>query len=82
VPPLALKLLPFLRWRQRVTPANLRADAIAGLLGALIVLPQGVAYATLAGLPPQYGLYCAMLPAIVAALWGSSWHQISGPTNA
>ncbi|MGI8895923.1 MAG: SulP family inorganic anion transporter [Casimicrobiaceae bacterium] len=82
VPTLALKLLPFLRWRHRVTPANLRADAIAGLLGALIVLPQGVAYATLAGLPPQYGLYCAILPAIVAALWGSSWHQISGPTNA
>ncbi|MBA3507171.1 MAG: SulP family inorganic anion transporter [Betaproteobacteria bacterium] len=82
MPTLALKLLPFLRWRHRVTPVNLRADAIAGLLGALIVLPQGVAYATLAGLPPQYGLYCAMLPAIVAALWGSSWHQISGPTNA
>ena len=82
MPALALTLLPFLRWRHRVTPANLRADAIAGLLGALIVLPQGVAYATLAGLPPQYGLYCAMLPAIVAALWGSSWHQISGPTNA
>ncbi len=82
MPPLAFKFLPFLRWRHRVTPANLRADAIAGLLGALIVLPQGVAYATLAGLPPQYGLYCAMLPAIVAALWGSSWHQISGPTNS
>ncbi len=54
----------------------------AGLIGALVVLPQGVAYATLAGMPPEYGLYCAMLPAIVAALWGSSWHQISGPTNA
>ena len=55
---------------------------MAGLIGALVVLPQGVAYATLAGMPPQYGLYCAMLPAIVAALWGSSWHQVSGPTNA
>ncbi len=41
-----------------------------------------MAYATLAGLPPQFGLYCAMLPAIAAALWGSSWHQVSGPTNA
>lgn len=82
MPTLALKLLPFLRWRHRVTSTNLRADAVAGVIGALIVLPQGVAYATLAGLPPQYGLYCAMLPAIVAALWGSSWHQISGPTNA
>src|SRR5688572_7197685 len=60
----------------------MRADAIAGLVGGLVVLPQGVAYATLAGLPPEYGLYTAMIPAIVAALWGSSWHMVSGPTNA
>ena len=60
----------------------MRADAIAGLVGGLVVLPQGVAYATLAGLPPEYGLYTAMVPAIVAALWGSSRHMISGPTNA
>ena len=39
-------------------------------------------FATLAGLPPQYGLYCAIVPAIVAALFGSSWHLVSGPTNA
>ena len=76
---LALRLLPFLAWRDRITRATLRADSQAGLVGALVVLPQGVAYATLAGLPPQYGLYCAMVPAIVAALWGSSWHQVSGP---
>jgi SulP family sulfate permease len=82
VAPLALKLLPFLSWRDRITRETLRADLIAGLIGALVVLPQGVAYATLAGLPPQFGLYCAMLPAIAAALWGSSWHQVSGPTNA
>ena len=81
-PPLALKLFPFLSWRDRVTRDTLRADLLAGLIGALVVLPQGVAFATLAGLPPQFGLYCAMLPAIVAALWGSSWHQVSGPTNA
>ena len=60
----------------------MRADAIAGVVGGLVVLPQGVAYATLAGLPPEYGLYTAMVPAIVAALWGSSRHMISGPTNA
>jgi SulP family sulfate permease len=82
MPPLALRLFPFLSWRHRVTAATLRADLLAGLLGALIVLPQGVAYATLAGLPPQYGLYGAMLPAVVGALWGSSWHLVSGPTNA
>lgn len=80
--PLAHKLLPFLAWRARVQRATLRADALAGLVGALVVLPQGVAFATLAGLPPQAGLYCAMVPAVVAALWGSSWHQVSGPTNA
>ena len=78
----ALQLMPFLAWRHRVTRATIRADILAGLVGALVVLPQGVAYATLAGLPPQFGLYCAMVPAIVAALWGSSWHQVSGPTNA
>lgn len=82
MPPLALRLFPFLGWRHRVDASTLRADALAGLIGGLVVLPQGVAYATLAGLPPQYGLYCAMVPAVVAALWGSSWHQISGPTNA
>jgi SulP family sulfate permease len=80
--PLAHKLVPFLAWRARVDRETLRADAIAGLIGALVVLPQGVAYATLAGLPPHYGLYTAMIPAILAALFGSSWHMISGPTNA
>ena len=60
----------------------MRADLVAGLVGAVIVLPQGVAFATLAGMPPQYGLYAAMVPAVIAALFGSSWHLISGPTNA
>jgi hypothetical protein len=46
------------------------------------VLPQGFAFATLAGLPPEYGLYTAIVPCIVAALFGSSWHVVSGPTNA
>ncbi len=59
-----------------------RADLVAGLTGAMIVLPQGVAFATIAGMPPEYGLYAAMLPAIVAALFGSSWHLVSGPTTA
>jgi SulP family sulfate permease len=81
VSPLLPRLFPFLAWRDRVTPANLRADLVAGAIGALVVLPQGVAYATLAGMPAAYGLYAAMLPVIVAALWGSSWHQVSGPTN-
>ncbi|WP_029001746.1 SulP family inorganic anion transporter [Azohydromonas australica] len=64
------------------TPDSLRADALAGLLGAVLVLPQGIAFATLAGLPPQYGLYSAVVPCIVAAVAGSSRHVVSGPTNA
>ncbi|MET0732573.1 MAG: SulP family inorganic anion transporter [Casimicrobiaceae bacterium] len=82
MPTLARRFLPFLAWRKRVTRETLRADLIAGLIAAVIVVPQGVAFATLAGMPPEYGLYGAMLPAIVGALWGSSWHLVSGPTNA
>ena len=80
--PVLRRLLPFLLWWPRVTPATLRADLLAGLTGGLILVPQGVAFATIAGMPPEYGLYAAMLPAIVAALWGSSWHLVSGPTTA
>lgn len=69
-------------WVRIVSPATLKADAQAGLLGALLVLPQGIAFASLAGLPPQYGLYSALVPTVVAALAGSSWHVVSGPTNA
>lgn len=60
----------------------MKADSLAALTGAMIVLPQAVAFATIAGLPPEYGLYAAMVPAIVAALWGSSRHLVSGPTTA
>jgi len=69
-------------WVRGVDRTTLRADAIAGMLGALLVLPQGFAFATLAGLPPEYGLYTAIVPCAIAALFGSSWHVVSGPTNA
>ena len=72
----------FGNWVQQVSSATLRADAMAGLLGAVLVLPQGIAFATLAGLPPEYGLFTAVVPCIIAALFGSSWHVMSGPTNA
>lgn len=75
-------LLPFMQWWHLVNRNTNRADLIAGLTGALIVLPQGVAFATIAGMPPEYGLYAAMIPAIIAALFGSSWHLVSGPTTA
>ncbi len=76
------RLLPFLRWWPNVTPQTFKSDALAALTGAMIVLPQAVAFATIAGLPPEYGLYAAMVPAIVGAMWGSSWHLVSGPTTA
>lgn len=76
------KLFPFMLWKDMVDRHSTRADLIAGLTGALIVLPQGVAFATIAGMPPEYGLYAAMIPAIIAALFGSSWHLVSGPTTA
>src|SRR5580765_5456970 len=69
-------------WVRVVDRATLRADVIAGMLGALLVLPQGFAFATLAGLPPEYGLATAIVPCAIAALFGSSWHVVSGPTNA
>ncbi|ATJ81645.1 SulP family inorganic anion transporter [Halomonas beimenensis] len=73
---------PFMRgWGQR-PPGSLRRDAMAGLTGAVLVVPQGVAYALLAGLPPQYGLYTAIVPAALAALFGSSKQMVSGPTAA
>ena len=75
--------LPFMRWAPVWRePGAVRADLLAGLTGAVVVLPQGVAFATLAGLPPQYGLYAAILPCIVAALFGSSRLMVTGPANA
>ncbi len=76
------RLLPFLQWWSLVTPETLKKDFMAGLTGAIIVLPQGIAFATIAGLPPEYGLYTAMVTPVVAALFGSSRHLISGPTTA
>jgi sulfate permease, SulP family len=74
--------LPFLNWLPRVDHGSIKADVMAGLTGALVALPQGVAFATIAGMPPEYGLYAGMIPAVIAALFGSSWHLVSGPTTA
>jgi SulP family sulfate permease len=59
--------------------ATLRADLIAGVTVALVLIPQSMAYAELAGLPPVYGLYSALLPGAIAALWGSSKLLATGP---
>lgn len=75
------KFFPFLLWTGAINAQSLRADFLAGLTGAVIVLPQGVAFAMIAGMPPINGLYTAMILPIVAALLGSSRHLISGPTT-
>lgn len=61
---------------------NLANDALSGLTMAVILLPQAIAYALIAELPPQTGLFAAIVAAIVGALWGSSNHLQTGPTNA
>ncbi len=82
LPVWARPFAPFLAWLPRVDRGTVKADAMAGLTGALVALPQGVAFATIAGMPPEYGLYAGMIPAVIAALFGSSWHLVSGPTTA
>jgi len=76
------RLMPFLLWKHRVTGKTIRADLMSGLTVAIVVVPQAVAFAAIAGMPPQYGLYAGMIPPIIAALFGSSWHLMSGPTTA
>src|SRR5512146_1748291 len=74
------RIFPFLRWIGELrSSATLRADIIAGITVALVLIPQSMAYAQLAGLPPYYGLYAAFLPGIIAAMWGSSSQLATGP---
>ncbi|MCG6962213.1 MAG: STAS domain-containing protein [Acidobacteria bacterium] len=73
------RVLPFLRWRERFSRASLRADLVSGVTVALVLIPQSMAYAQLAGLPAYYGLYAAFVPPIVAALFGSSAQLATGP---
>ena len=70
--------LPFMAWfpMQQVV---LRGDAVAGITGALVQVPKAMAYASLAGLPVQYGLYASFVPAILGAMWGSSQQLATGP---
>ncbi len=74
------RFLPFLDWIGQVRdPKVFRADLIAGITVALVLIPQSMAYAQLAGLPAYYGLYASFLPVIVASLWGSSAQLATGP---
>src|SRR5688572_17621152 len=72
------RLFPFLGWFP-LKVETLRADLIAGATVAMVLVPQSMAYAQLAGMPPYYGLYAAFLPVIVGALWGSSRQLATGP---
>jgi SulP family sulfate permease len=74
------KFLPFLAWIHEIKDKNvLKADLVAGLTVALVLVPQSMAYAQLAGLAPQYGLYASFLPVMIAALMGSSRQLGTGP---
>ncbi len=72
------RLFPFLQW-QRPTPASLGRDAWAGISVGLVLIPQAIAYAALAGMPPATGLYAALLPSVIGILWGSSALLAVGP---
>ena len=71
-------LLPFLRWFP-MNRETLRADMISGVTVALVLVPQSMAYAQLAGLPVVYGLYASFIPVIIASMWGSSSQLHTGP---
>jgi SulP family sulfate permease len=73
-----LRLFPFLAWFP-INSIILRSDVMAGITGALVLVPKAMAYAQLSGLPVYFGLYTAFIPAILGALWGSSRQLATGP---
>ncbi|MDD5206082.1 MAG: SulP family inorganic anion transporter, partial [Desulfobacterales bacterium] len=76
----AIKLVfPFIRWFENYGIGKIRQDLISGLTVALVLIPQSMAYAQLAGLPAYYGLYASFLPPMIAALFGSSRQLATGP---
>lgn len=74
--------LPFLNWLPLLDRATVKNDTIAGVTAGVLILPQAIALATLAGMPPEYGLYTAIFPVIIVALFGSSYQSLSGPNTA
>ena len=73
------RFFPFLTWFKNYKASDLRIDALSGLTVALVLIPQSMAYAQLAGLPSYYGLYASFLPPMVASLFGSSRQLATGP---
>jgi MFS superfamily sulfate permease-like transporter len=74
--------LPISGWLPHYVPAWLRSDLVVGVMLASYAVPQSLAYAGLAGLAPQMGLYCYLLAGLGYALFGSSRHLAIGPTSA
>jgi anti-anti-sigma factor len=72
-------LFPFMNWIKDYNTKTLRSDTVAGLTVALVLIPQSMAYAQLAGLPAYYGLYASFLTPLIAALFGSSCQLATGP---
>lgn len=75
-------IFPFLLWLGKVRPSTMKVDLYAGITSAIFALPQGLAFALIAGLPPEFGLYAAIVAPVVSAFFGSSWYMVSGPTVA
>ncbi|PIE68626.1 MAG: sodium-independent anion transporter [Deltaproteobacteria bacterium] len=73
------KVFPFMEWFKGYSLGKLKLDMVSGLTVALVLIPQSMAYAQLAGLPPYYGLYASFLPPMIAALFGSSRQLATGP---
>ncbi|MDD4701306.1 MAG: SulP family inorganic anion transporter [Desulfovibrio sp.] len=75
-------IFPFLTTLKTYSPRDFKADLMAAVTVTPMAVPQAMAYAIIAGVHPQYGIYACMLPVILAALWGSSRFMAAGPTNA
>ena len=77
--PMVYKFFPFLEWLKKYQTSYLRGDTIAGLTVAVVLIPQAMAYAMLAGMPPVYGLYAAAVTPLIGGLWGSLRQLATGP---
>ncbi|MEZ7894003.1 MAG: solute carrier family 26 protein [Polaribacter sp.] len=73
------KLIPILEWLPNYNTSLFKGDLFAGITVGIVLIPQGIAYALIAGLPPIYGLYCALVPQVMYAIFGSSRQVAIGP---
>ena len=73
------KIIPILEWLPNYNASLFKGDLLAGITVGIVLIPQGIAYALIAGLPPIYGLYCALVPQVLYAIFGSSRQVAIGP---